>query len=447
MNNERIETALAQATDTKAVLIGSGVIKAVPETFTTCFGSQTAIVVADENTWTAAGQTVDEQLRAAGLAALEPYLFPGQPMLYADYQNVQKLTIALKAHNAIPVAVGSGTLNDIAKLASHEAGRPYMSVATAASMDGYTSFGASISKDGYKQTMSCPAPYAVVADVDVLAAAPLAMTASGYADLLGKVTAGADWLVADALGAEPIEPYVWSLVQDMLRTWTGQPHLLAEGNPQAFEYLIEGLILVGLGMQAHQSSRCASGSEHQFSHLWEMEGLPHGDKWISHGFKVGLGTISSAALYECLLKIDFSQLDVEAVVQNWPSPAELEQQVRATQQNPGLAENAVKETQAKYLTAAQLVERLTTLRQRWPKLQQQLKAQLLPAAEIRALLQAAGSPIDPSEIHVDSSRLKYSYFAAQQIRRRYTVLDLAFETGCFAGCVADLFAPGGFWAN
>lgn len=447
MNNERINAALAQSTDTKAVIIGSGVIKAVADVFTECFGNQPAIVVADENTWAAAGQVAHAQLRAAGLTVLEPQIFPGEPMLYADYRNVQKLTAALKTHNAIPVAVGSGTLNDIAKLASHEAGRRYMSVATAASMDGYTSFGASISKEGYKQTMSCPAPYAAVADVDVLAAAPLAMTASGYADLLGKVTAGADWLVADALGAEPIVPYAWSLVQDSLRIWTGQPHLLAEGNPQAFEYLIEGLILVGLAMQAHQSSRCASGSEHQFSHLWEMEGVHHGDQWISHGFKVGLGTISSAALYERLLEIDFSQLDVEPVVQRWPGPAEMEQRVRATQQNAGLAENAVKETLAKYLTADQLFERLTALRQCWPELRRQLKTQLLPAAKIRALLQAVGSPVDPIEIGVDRSRLNYSYFAAQQIRRRYTVFDLALETGSFENCVADLFSPGGFWAN
>ena len=35
-----------------------------------------------------------------------------------------------------------------------------MSVATAASMDGYTAFGAAITKEGYKQTMTCPAPRA-----------------------------------------------------------------------------------------------------------------------------------------------------------------------------------------------------------------------------------------------------------------------------------------------
>ena len=56
------------------------------------------------------------------------------------------------------MAVGSGSLNDIVKRAAHETGRPYLVVATAASMDGYTAFGAAITRDGYKQTMTCPAP-------------------------------------------------------------------------------------------------------------------------------------------------------------------------------------------------------------------------------------------------------------------------------------------------
>jgi glycerol-1-phosphate dehydrogenase [NAD(P)+] len=33
------------------------------------------------------------------------------------------------------------------------------------------------------------------------------------------------------------------------------------------------------------------------------------------------------------------------------------------------------------------------------------------------------------------------------IRRRYTVLDLATETGILGECVDELFAPGGFWAD
>jgi len=65
---------------------------------------------------------------------------------------VERLTASLKQHDAIPVAVGSGTINDLVKLAAHQSGRSYLCVATAASMDGYTAFGASITHQGAKQT-------------------------------------------------------------------------------------------------------------------------------------------------------------------------------------------------------------------------------------------------------------------------------------------------------
>ena len=136
------------------------------------------------------------------------------------------------------------------------------------------------------------------------------MTSAGYADLLAKIPAGADWIVADALEVEAIEPAVWALVQEPLRAATARPAELHAGDPAAMEALIEGLVMSGLAMQAASSSRPASGAEHQFSHLWEMEGLGHDGgrrpAGFSHGFKVGLGSISSSALYERVLARDLS---------------------------------------------------------------------------------------------------------------------------------------------
>jgi glycerol-1-phosphate dehydrogenase [NAD(P)+] len=202
MNDERISSALREATDTQDVVIGLGALSSVDDIFGQSFGDQAAVVVADENTWRVAGKQVQQHLEEAGRTTAEPYVFPPNTFVYAEYGNIEKLREALRAHDAVPVAVGSGSLNDIVKRAAYELERPYMNIATAASMDGYTAFGAAITKEGYKQTMTCPAPRAVVADLEILTHAPADMTASGYGDLLGKVTAGADWLVADALEVE-----------------------------------------------------------------------------------------------------------------------------------------------------------------------------------------------------------------------------------------------------
>jgi glycerol-1-phosphate dehydrogenase [NAD(P)+] len=451
VNDERIDAALQEATDTRNVTIGTGALASVDDLFGESFGGRPAVVVADENTFAVAGEQVQRYLEEAGRELEEPYIFPGDPTLYAEYGNIEKLVEALGRHEAIPVAVGSGTLNDIVKRASHERGRPYLCVGTAASMDGYTAFGASIEKDGLKQTLACSAPKAFLADLDVLVDAPPDMTASGYADLLGKVTSGADWLVADALGVEEIDPSGWSLVQNYLREWTGQPRELRDGDQRAMEHLIEGLVMSGLGMQSYQSSRTASGAEHQFSHLWEMEGLGHGEGHegppLSHGFKVGVGSVAIAALYERILERDLGNLDVGALSGAWPSRDEVEHSVRAAHTSPDLEEGAVEQSLAKYVGAEVLAERLRVLRDVWPDLRARLADQLMTAEQIGEKLRAAGCPTKPTEIGLGWEEFKATYSRARTIRKRYTVLDLAAEAGVFDECVEELFSPGGFWGR
>jgi glycerol-1-phosphate dehydrogenase [NAD(P)+] len=448
MNYERIETALQEATDTRTVTIGAGKLASVADIFEESFGDSEAVIVADENTFVVAGKEVQRQLEVAGHKLVEPYVFPGEPALYAGYGNIETLVEALREHDAIPIAVGSGTLNDIVKRSSYECERPYMCVGTAASMDGYTAFGASIEKDGHKQTLTCPAPRAVLADVDILVGAPAWMTASGYADLLGKVTSGGDWLIADVLEVEKIDPKGWSLVQDHLRGWIGEPSELQAGDGGAMDQLIEGLVMSGLAMQSYQSSRTASGAEHQFSHLWEGEGLGRDDDPpLSHGFKVGVGSIAIAALYERVLDRDLGDLDIEAVRASWPTREELEREVRAAHTTSGLTEAAVDQSLSKYISDDELAERLELLREIWPDLREKVAEQLMPAGQLREMLEEAGCPTSPEEIGLGWEDFKATYSRARMIRSRYTVLDLAAETGIFDECVEELFASGGFWAR
>jgi len=438
--------ALALATDTRHVAVRSGALDAVAASFTASFGARPAIVVADTTTYDVAGSAVDQVLRCAGIDVRAAFIFPtgaGKPALHADYEHAVKLSEALAQHDAIPVAAGAGTINDLTKLAAHLAGRPYMVVATAASVDGYAAFGAAITRDGYKQTIACPAPRSIIADVNILAVAPAKMTAAGFGDLLGKITAGADWLVADAMGIEPVHRAVWDMVQPAARRAASEPEGLHAGDAGAIERLFFGLTMSGLAMQATRSSRPASGAEHQLSHLWEMRGLHAGGVEPSHGFKVGIGTVAITALYERLLEHPLERLDVDAACASWPSLADVGHAVRQAHADPRLRNQALTESRAKYLPVAELGPRLRRLRERWPALRDRLRSQLLPTSEVRRLLRAAGCPSCPEEIGLTLASLRESYGAARQIRRRYTVLDLAAETGLLGPCLVDIFAPGG----
>ena len=403
-----IAEALSAARETRCLELGRGVVSRTPEVFRQHFGGKPALLVADTNTFAAAGQAVFEAFRRAGHACREPFVFT-EPHLYAEYPHVVALEEALRGHDAIPVAVGSGTINDLTKLAAHRAGRPYLAVATAASMDGYTASGASIACHGSKQTINCPAPAAVVADLDVICAAPAGMNAAGYADLLAKTTAGADWLVADALGVEAIDRTAWPIVQGGLREAVANPAGVRDRNLEALRQLTEGLMLGGFAMQSAKSSRPASGAEHQFSHLWDMQHHIHEGWTPLHGFKVGIGTLAVAGLYEYLLARNLEDLDVASCCARWPDEAGLEKTVRALFSQADLTAVALLESRAKWVDAAGLRRQLETLRQVWPDLKRRLRQQLIPRLELKAMLRAAGAPIEPEQIGISRARLRQAF--------------------------------------
>jgi glycerol-1-phosphate dehydrogenase [NAD(P)+] len=436
--------ALRAARETRALEIGENVLDQTPRLFREQFGERRAVIIADANTCAVAGDAVAGAFHAAQHPMLKPYIFRS-PHLYAEHHLVEELELSLKQHDAIPIAVGSGTINDLTKLAAHRSDRPYLCVATAASMDGYTAFGASITCQGSKQTFLCPAPTAVVADLKVICAAPGDMNAWGYADLLAKVTAGADWILADALGAEPMDARAWAIVQGRLRELVADPAGVRLRNPAAIRRLAEGLLLGGFAMQSARSSRPASGAEHQFSHLWDMQHHTHQGVAPSHGFKVGVGTMAITALYECLLEKPLDQLDVDRCSAAWPDGGKWSETVRGLFGAGELAVIAAREVGAKSGDPQSLRAQLQRLRAAWPHLRRRLRAQLIPFAELRRLLQAVGAPTEPEQIGISRARLRESFWQAFCIRRRFTVLDLAVRAGVFGECLDEIFGPHGAW--
>jgi glycerol-1-phosphate dehydrogenase [NAD(P)+] len=440
-----LDEALSSARETRALIVGSGVLRDTGRVFAEQFPGSRAVIVADTQTLALAGESVRESLTAAGVRCIEPFQFT-DPALYAEFRFVEQLESSLRKHDAVPVALGSGTINDLVKLAAHRAGRAgYLCVATAASMDGYTAFGASITYKGAKQTFNCPAPRAVVADIDVIRRAPSEMTAAGYADLSAKITAGADWILADALGAEPIDPRAWAIVQGGLRDSLADPAGARAGDGSAMGPLVEGLMLGGFAMQWSKSSRPASGAEHQFSHLWDMEHHVHDGGPPSHGFKVGIATLAVTCLYEQLLAHDFSRLDVDHCVAKWPTFEVVEARIRRDFAATGFLDTAISETRAKHISPPDLHAQLLRLKAGWPEIRARLEAQLLPAGEMRRRLKLVGAPTEPEQIGISRERLREGFARAYHIRRRFTVLDVVTRTGTLDALLAGLFGPDGPW--
>jgi glycerol-1-phosphate dehydrogenase [NAD(P)+] len=177
-----------------------------------------------------------------------------------------------------------------------------------------------------------------------------------------------------------------------------------------------------------------------------MQHHTHAGHAPSHGFKVGIGTLASTALYEQLLALPLDTIDVEARCAAWPDRAAAEAEARAAFDTPELASCGVRETAAKHVTRDELRDQLLRLRGVWPELKQRLTAHLYPFAQLKRMLQDAGCPHEPEAIGITRDRLLASYRQASYIRRRFTVLDLARRAGVFDDCLQRLSAPGGPWS-
>jgi len=414
----KVESALSRTTDTKALVIGIETLPRVADMFKELFTGRRALVFADANTWRAAGSDVHRILAQAGIAQDEPHVFT-DPKLYAEWTFVEQLDGVLSRTDAIPVAVGSGVINDLTKLCSHHNGRRYMVVGTAASMDGYTAYGASITKDGNKQTFDCPAPLGMVLDPTIAAAAPAKMSASGYADLIAKIPAGADWMLADAVGSELLDEFAFSVVQDGLKDALCDPAGVRAGNVAKVEQLAEGLLLSGFAMQATQSSRPASGAEHQFSHLWDIE---------------------------MLLDTPVETLDIEKCVAAWKSWEETEKDIyRIFDNDPEFVARGLVETKGKYVDKEGLRRQLQRLQKAWPALSGHIRRQIIPFGEVRRRLELVGAPYEPEHIGVSRAKFRASFEKIPYMRSRFTVIDIAFRCGWMDEWLDKLFGKGGIW--
>ena len=439
--------ALYRARDTKALSIGNGAVCRTAEMFSQLFPGRKAIIVADDNTWEVAGKDAQKSLDDAGIESVDAYIFSSEDF-YAEWRHVEALKAFLENIDAVVIAVGSGVINDTVKYVSSLLGRRYMCVGTAASMDGFTAYGASITRDGNKQTFDCPAPYGFVMDSAIAAAAPKELAASGYADLIAKIPAGADWMLAEVVGSEKIDEFAWNLVQNGLKESLADPAAVFAGDVEKTQALAEGLLMSGFAMQAIQSSRPASGTEHQFSHCWDMEDLCYDGKHVSHGFKVGIGTLISTAELEFILEKGLEDVDVEACVQAWKSWAEMENEIREVMAGkPGHIARGLEETKGKYVDKDGLRAQIIALKEAWPVLSQRIREQIIPFEKVRECLRLVGAPYEPEMIGVSRERFRKTVSYIPYMRSRFTNIDVIYRLGWMDEFLERMFGQGGVWEH
>lgn len=417
-------------TTTAVALVENGLLHKIPAAIAPFVRPGPIAIVCDAITRAIAADALDALLQQAGfdtvLFELAPS--PGEELPNCDDVTIDRVAAILAtADFGFAFAVGAGTLNDLVKMAAHRRSIPYACVATAPSMNGFTSSIAAILSDGVKTTQPCTPPIAVFADPVILAAAPYRMIASGIGDLYSKPVSNADWRLAHRLLDQPHSSIVMEIVEAGSALLDGVAERLPARDLDAVAKLAGALMLSGLAMQAAGNSGPASGGEHLISHYIDMTSVAFGESHDFHGCQVAVGTIVTSRLYEYLAAQDPASFDIEARVAALPS---WEEKSAAIDRDFGPLAPAVREHAQKiHPTPEALRARLTRLRDNWDSIIADVSTTLRPSSELEAELISAHCPTRFPEIGVARDRARRSVVLSRDIRARFTILHLAADLG------------------
>lgn len=282
--------------DIKKVIIKEGAINELSENLG---DYKNILLVADENTYKAAGEAVKEQI---GSRCENVLVYHRDGVVVPNEEAVEKAEKLLTPDTDLIIGVGSGVIQDLCKYVSFNAKLPYYIVATAPSMDGYASVGAAMIMKHMKITYSAHVPEVIIGDVDVLKNAPMDMIKSGYGDILGKYSCLNDWELSHVVNDEYLCEYVYNLTYEMLLKTKDLGASLLQRDAEAIKTLTEALVGVGVAMAYMGNSRPASGSEHHMSHFFEITGILNDEPYFMHGIDVAYSAVYTEKMREEILR-------------------------------------------------------------------------------------------------------------------------------------------------
>ena len=386
------------------------------------------MLVADENTYAAAGESLEAKLKEARFD-VKTALLTGEEIIATERYFIDVMMQTGPEKRAY-IAVGSGSITDITRFVSYHTRSGFIAFPTAASVDGYTSAGAPSVIVGFKKTVMCHSPEAVFGDLAVLSAAPQVMTASGFGDMLGKYIALADWQLGHLLWDEPFDAEICGRVQTALQSCVDHAEDIGQASMEGLQLLLDGLIESGFCMLDFNGSRPASGAEHQVSHHLEMKLLEQNRPAVLHGAKVGASTVIMAGLYDKLRRMSREEA-LEKLEGAELTPAEAHREaIRAAY--PAIADKVMAE-QTKFLamTEADFDQLKHKIANHWAEIQA-IAATVPTPDQVSAWLTQVGGATTLQALGFGDAEIAEAVKNAHYLRDRFNVDKLGHIIGLSA---------------
>lgn len=386
---------------------------------------KTALVLSDGITRNVGGEVI---LSALGTAEkqIREKVYPAEPF-EATGERAQEVAEA-GSEVDFYVAIGGGTLTDLAKSAGSEQKKPVLIFPTAASMNGYTSAITALKVRGLKRTQPVRPVTGVFADPEIVATAPQRMLAAGVADFLSKCSSASDWRASHLLRGDYYCHRPREFNEGIQERLFAAAPAVGRAEPEAVKLVLEALLLSGFGMVIAGSSAPASGGEHLISHYLDMKHALSGTPNDLHGTQVGVATVHTLALWERVLAVNPAGIDVDALVAAHPSQETVREMVMAD-----WGSTVGEEVWAQWLQKSPTPETLRAELERFktllPALRTALSEDLQPSSVVARCIEESGGPVRAEDMHAPAEEYRKALDRARYLRNRFTVLDLAAELG------------------
>ena len=405
------------------VIVKEGAVQELPRLLEQ-YAAKKVFLLADKNTYAAAGERVTAVIGKS--VQLVSCIF-SEDALEPDEHSVGRAIMYYEADCDLVIGVGSGVINDIGKIVANVAGKPYIIVGTAPSMDGYASATSSMTRDGLKISLNSKCADVIIGDLDILCQAPARMMASVLGDMLAKYVSICEWRIANLITGEYYCEDIARLVREALKRCVDNAPGLLKRDKAAVKAVFEGLVIGGVAMAYAGVSRPASGVEHYFSHVWDMRGVEFGTQVDFHGIQCAMATYHAIKLYEVVKTCTPDYGKAEAYVNAFDQAA-WEQTLRQFLGKGAEAMIALEKKEGKYRKDTHPA-RFAVIRKHWSDIVNIIREELPPSEEIAGLLHSLGISTDLTTLGVDTACARTTFQATKDIRDKYVLSRLAWDLG------------------
>jgi glycerol-1-phosphate dehydrogenase [NAD(P)+] len=413
---------------TRHVLVGPRVLEELPALLRERHGPRVRVwLLSDQNTERAAGERCRELL---GPWPLSGTVLPASPKPKPTLELAAELRReAAGSSPGLVLAVGAGVISDLGKKVAHELGVPSWCVATAPSVDAFTSDHSVFKSRASHQSIPITPSEAVFCELPVLAAAPPKLMLAGLGDLLGKFLACLDWnlsalLTGEYLCAETVRIARESALRPLQALGAGR------GLGEALLPLADALLTTGFLMQAMDSSRPASSAEHTAAHIWELAGVVGNAELDLHGLLVGLASrmvlVAYRVFYDRLPELEVNgglQARLEALASEPPWERQIGPELAL------FAEHIRNEMSAAELGREAIQRRLTAYGRERERIGELARQSLADLRLGESVLQAAGYPFAPESFGLSPAHAYLPFAGMRFLRNRYNTFWLMHELG------------------